>query len=62
MIQANRQGPEGETVVMNTTDYLKEAMRQLQNEDYYKKTKKDLTSDHEQPINQYIGQLVKLGS
>ena len=37
-------------------------MRQLQNEDYYKKTGKDLTSDHEQPINQYIGQLVKLGS
>ena len=51
----------GATVAMNTTDYLKEAMRQLQNEDHYKKTEKDLTSDHEQSINQLIDQLLQDG-
>ena len=36
-------------------------MQQLQNEDYYKKTENDLTSDHEQPINQCIDKAVKGG-
>ena len=38
----------GATVIMDTTEYVKEAMRQLQNEEYYKKVEKDLTAEHEQ--------------
>ena len=34
----------GATVIPNTSDYITEAMRQLSNEEYYKKVEYDLTS------------------
>lgn len=48
----------GATVIMNVTDYLKEAKRQLQNEEYYEKVENELKSEHEQTINEHIKQLV----
>lgn len=48
----------GATVIVNTKDYITEAMWQLSNEEYYKKIRKDLTLDHEQLINQYIAELI----
>ena len=44
----------GATVILNTGDYITEAMRQLNNEEYYKRVEEDLTSQHEQSINQCI--------
>ena len=47
-------------------DYAEEAKRQLDNEIYYKKIERDLTSEHEQLINQCIdtyknnGEIAKL--
>ncbi len=37
----------GATVIMNTEDYVKEAKRQLDNEVFYKRVERDLTSEHE---------------
>ncbi|XP_068759726.1 uncharacterized protein [Montipora capricornis] len=48
----------GATVILNTNDYISEAIRQLNNEEYYKKVEKDLTSAHEQLINQCIDKLI----
>lgn len=48
----------GATVIVNTKDHITEAMWQLSNEEYYKKSRKDLTLDHEQLINQYIDELI----
>ena len=42
----------GATVILNTGDYITKAMRQLNNEECYKRVE-DLTSQHEQLINQY---------
>ena len=47
----------GATVILNTVDYVKEAKRQLDNEIYYNKIENDLTSEHEQLINQCIDTL-----
>ena len=44
----------GATVILNAIDYVEEAKRQLDNEIYYKKIESDLTSEHEQLINQCI--------
>ena len=51
----------GATVILNTTDYLQGAKRQLDNDTYYKRIEEDCTSGHEQTINQYIDDLVKNG-
>ena len=44
----------GATVILNAIDYVEEAKRQLDNEIYYKKVESDLTSEHEQLINQCL--------
>ena len=51
----------GATVILNTTDYLQEAKRQLDNDTYYKRIEEDCTSGHEQTINHCIDDLVKNG-
>ena len=51
----------GATVILKTGDYITEAMRQLNNEEYYKKLEEDLTSQHEQLINQCISDLINNG-
>ena len=51
----------GARVILNTTDYLQEAKRQLDNDTYYKRIEEDCTSGHEQTINQCIDDLVKNG-
>ena len=51
----------GATVILNTSDYITEAMRQLSNEEYYEKVEKDLTSEHEQLINQCINNMIDNG-
>ena len=51
----------GATVILNTTDYLQEAKRQLDNDTYYKRVEEDCTSGHEQTINHCIDDLVKNG-
>lgn len=51
----------GATVILNTTDYLQEAKRQLDNDTYYKRIEEDCTSGHEQVINHCIDDLVKNG-
>ena len=38
---------DGATVIVNTKDFISEAIRQLSKEEYYKKVEKDLTLDHE---------------
>ena len=43
---------DGTTVNLNSVDYVKEAKRQLDNEIYCNKIENDLTSEHEQLINQ----------
>ena len=48
-------------MIVNTKDFITEAMRQLSNEEYYKKVEKDLTPDHEQLINQCIDELISNG-
>ena len=48
----------GATVILNIGDYIAEAMRQLNNEEYYKRVEEDLTSQHEQLINQCISDLI----
>lgn len=49
------------TVILNTIDYVKEAKCQLDNEIYYNKIENDLTSEHEQLINQCIDTLKNNG-
>ena len=44
----------GTTVIMDSSEYFKEATRQLQNEQYYQKVERD-----EQAINQSTDQLVE---
>ena len=51
----------GATVIQNTSDYITEAMRQLSNEEYYRKVEYDLTSEHEQLINQCINNMIDNG-
>ena len=51
----------GATVILNTGDYITEAMRQLNNEEYYKRVEEDLTLQHEQLINQLISDLINNG-
>ena len=51
----------GATVILNTGDYITKAMRQLDNEEYYKRVEEDLTSEHEQLINQCISHLINNG-
>ena len=51
----------GATVILNTEDYITEAMRQLRNTEYYRKVAKDFTPDHENQINQCINELVDNG-
>ena len=42
------------TVILNTGDYITEAVRQLSNEEYHKRVEDDQTLQHEQLINQLI--------
>ena len=49
------------TEIHDTGDYITEAMRQLNNEEYYKRVEEDLTSQHEQLINQLISDLINDG-
>ena len=51
----------GATVILNTGDYITEAMRQLNNEEYYKRVEEDLSLQHEQLINQLISDLINDG-
>ena len=51
----------GATVILNSVDYVKEAKCQLDNEIYYNKIENDLTSEHEQLINQCIDTLKNNG-
>lgn len=51
----------GATVNINTGDYIMEAMRQLNNEEYYKKVEENLTLQHEQLISQCISDLINDG-
>ena len=51
----------GATVILNTTDYLQEAKRQLDNHTYYKRIEEDYTLEHEQTINNCTEDLVKNG-
>ena len=51
----------GAKVILNSVDYVKEAKRQLDNEIYYNKIENDLTSEHEQLINQCIDTLKSNG-
>ena len=51
----------GATVILNRRDYITEAMRQLNIEEYYKRVEEDLTSQHEQLINQCISDLINNG-
>ena len=51
----------GATVILNTTDYLQEAKRQLDNDMYYKRIEEDCTLEHEQMINNCIDDLEKNG-
>ena len=51
----------GATIILNTGDYITEGMRQLSNEEYYKRVEEDLTSQHEQLINQLISDLINDG-
>ena len=51
----------GATVILNTVDYITEAMRQLNNEEYYRRVEEDLTLQHEQSINQCISDLINNG-
>lgn len=44
----------GATVLLNTTDYLQEATRQLDNDMYYKRIEEDCTLEQEQMINNCI--------
>nr|XP_058953228.1 uncharacterized protein LOC131780634 [Pocillopora verrucosa] len=46
---------------MNAKDYGKEAKRQLDNEEYYKRVGRDLTLEHEQLINQCLDTLMDDG-
>lgn len=41
-------------VILNSTDYIKEAKRQLDEETYSNKIENDLTPEHQQLINQCI--------
>ena len=52
---------DGATVILNSVDYVKEANRQLDNEIYYNRRENDLTSEHEQLINQCIDTLKNNG-
>ena len=49
------------TVILNTTDYLQEAKRQLDNDTYYKRIEGNYTSGHEQAIYHCIDNLVRNG-
>ena len=49
----------GATVIMNSADYIEEAMRQLNNQEYYKLVDRDLTVEHEQHIIESISEHVK---
>ena len=51
----------GATVILNTEDYITEAMRQLSNEEYYKRVEKYFTVHHELVINQCINELINNG-
>ena len=48
----------GALVIMNSKDYLKEGLRQLNDTNYYQKLNKDPTEDHEKLINNTIDDLV----
>ena len=50
----------GATVILNTTDYVHEAKRQLDNDTYYKRIEEDCPSGHEQTINHCLDDLVSI--
>ena len=51
----------GAVVVMNTKDYIKEAERQLNDENFYVKIPRDLTTDHEEQVRTYVNNLETQG-
>jgi len=48
-------------VIVNSKDFITEAITQPSKEEYYKKVEKDLTLDHEQLINQLIDKMISNG-
>ena len=51
----------GPTVILNSEDYVAEALRQLNNTEYYKKVDRDYTKEHEKNIDECITTLVVKG-
>ena len=51
----------GATVSLNSEDYVAEALRQLDNTEYYKKVDRDYTKEHEKNIDECITTLVIKG-
>ena len=47
----------GAVVVMNTTDYINEGLRQLSDQNFYVETESDLTHTHTEDINNFIDKL-----
>ena len=45
-------------MILNTNDYISEAIREINNEEYQIKVEKDLTCYHEQLINQCIDEMI----
>ena len=43
----------GAVVVMNTTDYINEGLRQLSDQNFYVETESDLTHTHTEDINNF---------
>ena len=51
----------GATVILNSEDYVAEALHQLDNTEYYKKVDRDYTKEHEKNIDECITTLVIKG-
>ena len=52
----------GATVILNSEDYVAEALRQLDNTEYYKKVDRDFSKEHEKNIDECITTLAINGN
>ena len=52
----------GATVILNSEDYVAEALRQPDNTEYYKKVDRDFTKEHKKNINECITTLAIKGN
>ena len=52
----------GATVILNSEDYVAEALRQLDNTEYYKKVDRDYTKEHEKNIDECVTTLAIKGN